>query len=1197
MQIKNMFEKDISRDIKGVIKVGQNDEENIYQELDEYVVTNELLKHFTKFFSNYSKGIQNPTDDIGVWISGFFGSGKSHFLKILSYILDSDLEVHGRRPIDFFKEDGKIKDSMVIGNMESVTNVSSDVILFNIDSKSSSQSNSNKDDILNVFVKVFNEMQGYCGGMPFLADFEKKLDAKNKFDEFKDEFKNINGANWEGARDGFYFISDDIIQTVVNIGFMSENEANNWASKAEENFNYSIEDFANEVKDYCINKGNNHHVVFLVDEVGQYIADDTKLMLNLQTIVEELGIKCHGKAWVVVTSQQNIDDITRDIKGMDFSKIQGRFKTRLSLSSSNVDEVIRRRILAKTDVAQQTLEAEYPSFEPILKNILTFEKSAEMKTYENAEDFANIYPFVPYQFNRVQDVLTSIREHSSSGKHMADGERSMLALFQESAIKIKDKSDGDLVPFNIFYNAIEQFIDHTNSQVINKARDNKKLCPFDVEVLKVLFMIKHVKEIKATSKNLTTLLISNINEDRLELQKKVDKSLSRLLEQTLIQKNGEVYSFLTNEEQDINREIKNQIVDNGEVLDYSADRIFQDIYKKPKYRYSNRYNFQFNQSIDNKKINNREFDIGMRIITPYYVSELDNSSQTTFEEGNMHNILKGLSESNNEVVVHLLSDLTVFDEIKEALQIKKYLTKKSADMKVELRSRKQEEYNDKIERIKLFLESSIKDATIYVKGDRVDIAEKNVESRLDDAMGKLVDKVYNKLSYMDFAPDKSDIKKELTTEYQQTLVSSVTKSMNAANDMDNYISDQSKLHNTITLKSLLNRYSKAPYGFVNLDIQWLVASLFAQRRITLTINSEEISLKNTDDSKILDYLTKMDYSEKLLVSEIEIVDPGKIKKVKEVLKEVYGLNLTYDNDEKIMDEFKRVNKDKVDEIDNCLLEFKISDYKYPARKILEESKELFNDANNKKNTSQFYNFVSDNYDEFLDLSDDLDPVLAFFNGSQKAIFDESCEVYNAYEDNMNLINDSELSDCASQINKIISMPNPYSNIRKLPDLNKKFNTRFYEILENKKTIVLNGINNDFESVILKLTTAELKDKFEIKVNSKFESLKNKLSSEKNIAIINGIITESDNLKNNLINEINSYIESISKSFKESGNKGDVTTKPEVSVPIEVDIDIKTIAESSNKKFNSEAEIDEFLQKIKMELKNKLENADIINLKL
>ena len=1194
MQIKEMFEKDIDRDIKGVIKVGQNDEENIYQELDEYVVTNELLKHFTRFFSNYNKGIQSPTDDIGVWISGFFGSGKSHFLKILSYILDSNLEVHGRKPIDFFKEDGKIKDPLVIGDMEAATNVSSDVILFNIDSKAAGQSNANKDDILSVFIKVFNEMQGYCGGMPFLAEFEKKLDAKNKFDEFKQEFKNINGESWEESRDEFYFISDDIVQSVVNIGFMSENEANNWALKAEENFNYSIEDFAFEIKEYCVNKGNNHHVIFLVDEVGQYIADDNKLMLNLQTIVEELGIKCHGKAWVVVTSQQNIDDITKDIKGMDFSKIQGRFKTRLSLSSSNVDEVIRRRILAKTDVAQQRLEVEYADFEPILKNILTFEKSAEMKTYANAEDFANIYPFVPYQFNRVQDVLTSIREHSASGKHMADGERSMLALFQESAIEIKEGSEGDLVPFNIFYNAIEQFIDHTHSQVINKARQNTYLYDDDVEVLKVLFMIKYVKEITATSKNLTTLLISNINQDRLDLQERVEKSLSRLLEQTLIQKNGEVYSFLTNEEQDINREIKNQIVDPGEVLDNAANRIFQEIYPKNKYRFSNRYNFPFNQSIDNKKISNKEHDIGMRIITPYYESELIDSSQSTFDGGNMHNVLKGLSESNNEVVVHLLNDLTVFDEIKEALQIQKYLTKKSADLKVELRSRKQEEYNDKIERIKLFLESSIKDATIYVKGDKVDIAEKNVDSRLDEAMGKLVDKVYNKLSYMDLAPDKSDVNEALTKEYQTTLVFGQTDAMNALNDLDNYISDQSKLHNTITLKSLLNRYSKAPYGFTNLDIQWLVATLFAQKRITLTINSEEITLRETGAQKILDYLTKSEYFEKLLILIRYAPDPGKIRAVKEVLKEVYDLPINYDNDERIMDEFKRVNKLKLDIIDNCLFEFKISD-KYPGKSILEESKELFNDANSKKNISQFYNFVSNKSEDFLDLADDLGPVLSFFQGSQKAIFTDACNVYSVFEENRNLVNDSVLSEIAAKIDKIISMPSPYSFIKDLPDLNKQFNERFDEILEEKKVIILNGINSDLDSVLLRLTDDELKSEFNNNINSRFNSLKDKLNSEKNIAIINGITTESENLKETFINEINKFIE---KRISEPGEGDDGSKSPRPpKIPKEKDVDITIITKYPKVKFESEEEIDEFIDNLKSKLKEELKDVDIINLKL
>ncbi|WP_406543162.1 hypothetical protein [Clostridium ljungdahlii] len=89
MELKKMFLKDIERDIKGVIKVGQDDDSDIFQELDEYVVTNELLGHFGDFFEAYKKGILDHTDKMGVWISGFFGSGKSHFLKILSYLLEN----------------------------------------------------------------------------------------------------------------------------------------------------------------------------------------------------------------------------------------------------------------------------------------------------------------------------------------------------------------------------------------------------------------------------------------------------------------------------------------------------------------------------------------------------------------------------------------------------------------------------------------------------------------------------------------------------------------------------------------------------------------------------------------------------------------------------------------------------------------------------------------------------------------------------------------------------------------------------------------------------------------------------------------------------------------------------------------------------------------------------------------------------
>ena len=108
MIIKQMFAKPIDRDIKGVIKVGQDDDSNIKQELEEYVVTRELLKHFSDFFASYKKGIVGNTDKMGVWISGFFGSGKSHFLKILSYLL-ANKEVDGKTAIRYFSDDGKIK--------------------------------------------------------------------------------------------------------------------------------------------------------------------------------------------------------------------------------------------------------------------------------------------------------------------------------------------------------------------------------------------------------------------------------------------------------------------------------------------------------------------------------------------------------------------------------------------------------------------------------------------------------------------------------------------------------------------------------------------------------------------------------------------------------------------------------------------------------------------------------------------------------------------------------------------------------------------------------------------------------------------------------------------------------------------------------------------------------------------------------
>lgn len=437
MIIKDMFAKPIDRDIKGVIKVGQDDSSNVKQELEEYVVTRELQKHFAEFFSNYKQGILGTTDKMGVWISGFFGSGKSHFLKILSYLLKND-KVDGKAPIDYFIDDKKIVDNTVLADMRLATSVSTDVVLFNIDSKGETSGKQSKDAIVSVFLKVFNEMQGFCGSIPFLADLERKLADDGKYDEFKQRFEDSFGSLWAEARNDFDFIQDDVVEVLVDMDFMSEEAARNWCEKAAEPYSISIERFADLVKKYIDKKDNNHHVVFLVDEIGQYIGDDSKLMLNLQTVTEDLGTACRGKAWIIVTSQQDIDSITKT-KGNDFSKIQGRFDTRLSLSSANVDEVIRKRILEKNETGSKTLALLYDDKATVIKNLILFNDGVEKKLYSDRDNFSAVYPFIPYQFNLLGSVLTSIRTHGASGKHLAEGERSMLALFKESAVKVMNQ--------------------------------------------------------------------------------------------------------------------------------------------------------------------------------------------------------------------------------------------------------------------------------------------------------------------------------------------------------------------------------------------------------------------------------------------------------------------------------------------------------------------------------------------------------------------------------------------------------------------------------------------------------------------------------------------------------------------------------------------------------------------------------------
>ena len=277
---------------------------------------------------------------------------------------------------------------MVIADIKLASSVPTDVILFNIDSKSETSGRKDKDTILNVFLKVFNEKLGYSTN-PYVADLERHLDEEGLYETFKEKYEELTGDNWIDVRHKFNFFKERVVKTLETMNFMTLETANDWSKSTIKPYGISVGRFVDMVDEYLKTKESNHHIVFLVDEMGQYIGDNTDLMLNLQTITEDLGTICQGKAWVIVTSQQDVDSII-EVVGRDFSKIQGRFDTRLSLTSANVDEVIKLRILEKNETAKETLTVLYENKETVIRNLIIFKDEIEKKLYEDKKDFYKV---------------------------------------------------------------------------------------------------------------------------------------------------------------------------------------------------------------------------------------------------------------------------------------------------------------------------------------------------------------------------------------------------------------------------------------------------------------------------------------------------------------------------------------------------------------------------------------------------------------------------------------------------------------------------------------------------------------------------------------------------------------------------------------------------------------------------------------
>ncbi|MFV0503481.1 MAG: BREX system P-loop protein BrxC [Lachnospirales bacterium] len=1179
MQIKNMFEKDITRSINGVIKVAQNDEESLKQELSEYVVTKELEKHFHSFFHTYSKSANVPTNNIGVWISGFYGSGKSHFLKILSYILANKI-VDNKKSYEYFHD--KFEDTTLYSTVKQCTDMPTETILFNIDAIGGTYRDNSA--ILRVFAKAFYNHLGYYGEDLKIVRLESYVAKQGKTEEFKKVFKEIHGDSWEENRNAMDFFEDEVVQTLVQVLGISESSATNWIN-TEKTIDISVEILVQDIKEYIDTKEDNFRLLFMIDEVGQYINTNISMKLNLQTIVEQLGSICAGKSWVIVTSQEAIDTFASH-SNTDFSGIMGRFNTKLSLTSSSADEVIKKRILKKNDDANDLLTMAYKKEHSVLKNLFSFDGNCTLniKGFKDSEEYTTTYPFIPYQFIIIQKVFDAIRTYGIASKHQSSGERSLLECYQIATLKIKEMDENTLVPFYYFYDTVSNSLDTTVRRVIDRCEKTTNsgdgIEKLDINILKLLYLIRYIDDIPSNIDNIAILMITNIDADKIIIREEIKLSLERLIRSNYVARNGDKYSFLTDDEQKVARDIAQTEVSESDIRNSISETIYGEIYPYDKCKY-NKYDFIYDKYIDSTIRGKSTNGVRLRIVTA-----------TGDLQGTDENQLIFTSDVNNEAIVVLSEDTFYYDELRKAMQILKFIKQRSMSQLPENERKIVDGYQKQSVALKNiakeYIEKSIIDSKIYINGEKAKNTSNKPKDVLDKALKTLIESVYTKLSMVNtyYESDSQILEIINRSSNKNTAISGTgVENEEAIEEVSQWLELQNQLKMPVSMGEVQSRFQSIPYGWGEREIAGIVAKLILQQKVEVRYGGAKVSI---DDRKLVDYLRKRSEIDSVKVIRIIPVDEKLIRDITKFYREYLG-NMSIPAEEIKLSELTiDIFRQKLDKI-NVLLQ-NYNNYNYPDKDLVVSTRNLINNILSKKNdnTALFNNIVK-KQDDLLDAKEDMEDVETFFR-NQRDIFDKSRKTYETLEKERNYFaSHEEIQNTLKEIIEIIREVKPYKSIKNLPELMVKANKFYDALLETKKTEVT-GILTQCMSDIHTLVddNPKLKDAL-TKADNKFSAKKTDINDTTSLTFLDAFIIQLMNLKDAISLDLEKTLKEISaREIKPS-------TPTQTPTKVIKNTIIRRYDLLNATRLNTKEDIDSYVEGIRKNLYNKLKDNDVIQI--
>lgn len=1075
-----LYKHDISRPLNPAVSVTDDSASTVKVEIEEYVFTDEILNGLYHILNAVRTRQVSHT---GIWINGYYGSGKSHFLKYLDFCLSpSHREQALARMLEAVKEFDPLtnKDSKLEPTLADVQDLilwlgkaEIDTVLFNIGDKVGNNTTSST-----TFAKaIWEEFNGFRGFNKFnisLAQYlEKPLKDKGKLDEFKTILKEQENQDWDTQAQILAITElDKVLEIASSLAPLSTDVIRKQI--ADNTVDPTPETLSLELKSYLAGKGENYRILFFIDEVSQFIGSNKQLLLQLQQIVTTLASDCGKKAWVGCTAQQDLTEVlgaahiaeTSD----DYGKILGRFETRIALQGTNTEYITQKRILDKDEDAIVELGKLYEQKAAALD--AQFNLPTGYRKYANKQEFIDYYPFVPYQFQLIMNVFDAFVALQYVDTEVKGNERSVLKITHKTAQDHKDDQVGGFISFDMMFTSMfEAGLKHAGQRALRNADLIIKTYPdrpFGERVVKLLFMLSNISDpnkllFPATLDNMVTLMMTEVDQSKLELREKIAKVLEYLIEKSVVRQeskegSADVYCFLTEEESEVNRLIMSQTVNNIAVSD-ALKTIFT------KYiTVSNRESFGGNA-----------FSVAMSIMDRNIIGQANANLLVEFKMDSNYPSPAQFAFSNDpKKMVYYLVDLyqadkKLRDDFWYYCKVLEYL-KANASNASEQRSKTNNEFRQRASEL---LNRSIQpafnkilDTCPIISGQQVLnpalLGNKKATDRYKTAIAEHFKNVYPLASYIKSSTTPTTIE-SLKDKIRRPIGPEEYGPMNvmteAEKEIENYLVRQS---GDPTVADIITSFNQSPYGWSEIATVYWLNELVRRHLRAYSFSGNP----NVDKSIVADNILRE--RNRFTVTTAQKIDPQLVNDFIKAWKEVFnvfGREFSLDSTEL----FSQCHNDGQSPLNTTPINLgKYSGNlkeKHAAQlaAILDEAIDKLTEWKTERDPEKFFKLIISEKEEGKAMMDRCKEVISFHE-NQLNLFNEIYSFARANKDNFEFIDDEEGKQAVSELEEIYTDPRPDQT---LPKYRKRRDMLRAKLAEIKAKLVAN-VEQAYENVFAEL---------------------------------------------------------------------------------------------------------------------------------